>query len=121
MDDAMREGLEDLQTEKIFAEFRELTDLRYWMQNADKFAGVVVNLPRTFDRALTQTSHPPQEIVVQGSSDARPRNFALMSAIFLLIVVVLIAESARLSGPSGKIVAVVLMLAGLLTLRALSN
>jgi predicted unusual protein kinase regulating ubiquinone biosynthesis (AarF/ABC1/UbiB family) len=119
-DDAMREGMEDLQTEKIFDEVRELAGMSYWMQNADKFAGVLVNLPRTFDQALNRTSHPPQEIVIQNASDSRPRNVAAVMAIFLLIVAVLVAESAHLSGASGKIVAGVLMLAGLLTLRALS-
>jgi len=121
MDDAMREGLEDLQTERIFDEFRELTDLRYWMRNADKFAGVVMNLPKTFDRALTQASHPLQEIVIQDSSNSRPRNPVPAPAIFLLIIAMLIAQFAHLGGPSGKIVIGMLMLAGLLILRTLSN
>lgn len=120
LDDAVREGLEDLQTEKIFDEIQELAGVNYWMQNADKFAGVLVNLPKTFDRALTHASQPAQEIVVQESSDSRPRSVAAIPAIFLLIIAMLIAESTHLSWPSGKIVAGMLMLAGLLALRALS-
>jgi predicted unusual protein kinase regulating ubiquinone biosynthesis (AarF/ABC1/UbiB family) len=121
IDDAMRDGMEDLQAERIFDQVRELAGPQYWMQNADKFARVLVNLPRTFDQALTRTSRPPQEIVIQDGSDSRPYNLATVIAIFLLIVAFLIAESAHLSGLPGKIVTGVLMLAGLLTLRALSG
>jgi len=120
-EDAMRGGVEELQTEKIFSEVRELADLRYWIQNSDKFAGILVNLPRTFDQALTRASLPAREITVQSGSDSRPRNIAVVVAIFLLIVAVLVSQSAHLSGATEKIVIGVLMLAGLLTLRALSG
>ena len=120
-DDSLREGMEDLRTEKVFDQFRELAGLRYWMQNADKFAGVLVNLPRTFDQALTRSSHPPQELVIQDASDSRPHNVAVLIAIFLLIAAVLIAELTHLNGYSVKIVTGVLMLAGILALRALAG
>lgn len=120
-EDAMRGGVEDMQTEKIFAEVRELVDLRYWIQNSDKFAGILVNLPRTLDQALTRASLPAREITIQDGSDSRPRNIAVVVAIFLLIVAVLASQSAHLSGATEKIVIGVLMLAGLLTLRDLAG
>jgi predicted unusual protein kinase regulating ubiquinone biosynthesis (AarF/ABC1/UbiB family) len=120
-DDALREGMEDLQAEKVFNQIRELAGVRYWMQNADKFAKVLVNLPRTFDRALTRTSHPPQEIVIQDGSEPGPRNLGVVIPVFLLIVALLIAEATQMSGSTEKIVTLVLMLAGLLALRALSG
>jgi hypothetical protein len=113
--------MEDLQAEKVFHQVRELAGVRHWMQNADKFAKVLVNLPRTFDRALTRTSHPPQEIVIQDGSEPRPRNLGVVIPVLLLIVALLIAETTQMSGPTGKIVTLVLMLAGLLALRALSG
>lgn len=120
-DDAMREGLEDLQSEKIFDQVRELVGLQHWVQNADKFAGVVVNLPRTFDQALTRTSRPPQDIVIQDRSDSRSQKMAAVAPVFFLIVAVLVAQSTHLTGLSEKAVIGVLMLAGLLALRALSD
>ena len=120
-DDAMREGLEDLQSEKIFDEVRELVGLRHWMENADKFAGVLVNLPRTFDQALTRTSHPPQEIVIQDRSDSRSQKIAAVVPVFLLIIAVLVSQSRHMTGLGEKAVIGVLMLAGLLALRTLSD
>ena len=120
-DDALRGGLEDLQSEKIFDQVRELVGVQHWMQNADKFAGVLVNLPRTFDQALTRTARPPQEIVIHDGSDSRSPKIAAVVPVFLLIVAVLVSQSTHLTGLTEKLVIGVLMLAGLLALRTLSG
>lgn len=119
-DDALREGMEDLQAEKVFNQVRELAGARHWMQNADKFAKALVNLPRTFDRALTRTSHPPPEAVIQDGPESGPNSLRVVIPVFLLIVALLI-EATQLGGSNGRIVTIVLMLAGLLTLRTLSS
>jgi predicted unusual protein kinase regulating ubiquinone biosynthesis (AarF/ABC1/UbiB family) len=117
--DAMREGMEELRSSKIFNAVSELIDLRYLAQNADKFAGVLVNFPRIFDNALTHASRPQQDVILQDGSGPRSNNGSLIMAIFLLIVALAVFQSVHGSPFSERIGIALLMFAGLLCLRGL--
>jgi len=116
--DALREGMEEFQATNIFGQVRELLDWRYWHKNADKFASAMVHLPGTLDEALNSASALPLEHVTQPPSPREPSRGSHSSAdfIMLLVLLVLILQLPAVSGWSGKITPIVLMLAGLLVL-----
>lgn len=117
--DPLRSGMEELWSARSMDQVREIMDVRYWFQNMDKFAAVMVNLPRTFDDALTRTSSMPSSPVLQKSQKpaTAPREKFSVHAILLLLLVILIVQLRTNQTEAGKFMLVVLLLAGLFLLR----
>jgi predicted unusual protein kinase regulating ubiquinone biosynthesis (AarF/ABC1/UbiB family) len=116
--DALHEGLEEFQTTSVFDQMRELTDWRYWYENADKFAAAMAHLPGTVDKALNHAAALPLDHVAQQASrldkmDAGP---SAGDFIVLLVLLILILQLPAAPGWTGKITPLVLMLAGVLVL-----
>ena len=117
--DPLRLGMEELRGTKSLDQIREIMDVRYWYQNMDKFAAVMVNLPRTFDDALSKTSSrssPPMPQTGQEPAGP-PREKFSVNAIVLLLLAVLVMQLRTNQTQTGKLMLVALMLAGLFLLR----
>jgi hypothetical protein len=117
--DPLRLGMEELRSTKSLNQIREIMDVRYWYQNMDKFAAVIVNLPRTFDDALSKTSSRPSAPLTQTSQEpaGAPRRKFSVNAIVLLLLAVLVMQLRTNQTAPGKLMLVVLMLAGLFLLQ----
>src|ERR1051326_7652269 len=117
--DLLRVGMEELRSAKSLHQIREIMDVRYWYKNMDKFATVMVNLPRTFDDALSKTSSRPSPPLPQMSQEpaAAPRGKFSVNAIVLLLLAVLVMQLRTNQTETGKLMLVALMLAGLFLLR----
>jgi len=120
--DPLREGIEELRTSGAFNQLREIMDWRYWFQNSDKFASAMVQLPRTFDDALTRASSPSGVL----PEDRQPRSRAsgpVSPVLFVLLSIALlvISQLPQTHAWSDKVIPIVLMLAGLLVLRGLGK
>jgi len=117
--DPLRVGMEELRSAKSLNQIREIMDVRYWYQNMDKFAAAMVNLPRTFDDALSRTSSRPSAPLAQTSwepAGARREKFSV-NAIVLLLLAVLVMQLRTNQTETGRLMLVALMLAGLFLLR----
>jgi predicted unusual protein kinase regulating ubiquinone biosynthesis (AarF/ABC1/UbiB family) len=113
--DPLREGLKELRANSAFDQLREIMDWRYWYQNTDKFAAMMLHLPRTFDEALTRTSTAGLD--VRQKASAYRRRSSSETLIFLLVLAAVISQLPVTPGWSGKMLPLALMLAGLLALR----
>jgi len=117
--DPLRLGMEELRSTKSLDQIREIMDVRYWYQNMDKFAAAMVNLPRTFDDALSRTSSRPSTPLLQ--TDQEPtgasREKFSVNATVLLLLAVLVMQLRANQTQTGKLTLVALMLAGLFLLR----
>ena len=119
MGDPLREGFEELRATGAFDQLREIMDWRYWFQNADKFAATMMNLPRTFDSALTRASSISVDAIQpeKGSSSRDQKATSAGNIILLLVLLVVITQVPGANGWSGKLIPLALMLAGLLAFR----
>jgi ubiquinone biosynthesis protein len=120
--DPLREGMEELRSHDAFNQLREIMDWRYWLQNSDKFASAMVQLPRTLDDALTHASIPAGTL--PDGKQPQSHGSGSSSSIFLVLLsIALLVVSQLPQTPmwSGKIIPAALMLAGLLVLRALDK
>jgi len=116
--DPLRMGMEELRSAKSLHQIREIMDVRYWYQNMDKFAAAMINLPRTFDDALSRTSSRPSAPLPQSQEPAgAPREKFSVNAIVLLLLAVLVMQLRTNRTETGKLMLVALMLAGLFLLR----
>lgn len=117
--DPLRVGMEELRSSRSLDQIREIMDVRYWYQNMDKLAAVMVNLPRTFDDALTKTSSRPSAPLPHSTSEhsGTARDKFSINAIVLLLLVIFVMQLHINQTEAGKIMLVVLMLAGLFLLR----
>jgi len=117
--DPLRVGMEELRSKNSLNQIREIMDMRYWYQNMDKFAAVMVNLPRTFDDALSKTSSRPSAPLPQTSQEpaGAPRGKFSVNAIVLLLLAAFVMQLRTNQTATGKLMLVVLMLAGLFLLR----
>jgi len=116
--DPLRMGMEELRSAKSLHQIREIMDVRYWYQNMDKFAAAMINLPRTFDDALSRTSSRPSAPLPQSQEPAgAPREKFSVNAIVLLLLTVLVMQLRTNRTETGKLMLVALMLAGLFLLR----
>ena len=117
--DPLRLGMEELRSTKSLDQIREIMDVRYWYQNMDKFAAVMVNLPRTFDDALSKTSSRPSAPLPQTGDEpaGAPREKFSVSAIVLLLLAILVMQLRTDHTEIGKVMLVALMLAGIFLFR----
>jgi ubiquinone biosynthesis protein len=116
--DPLREGMEELRTSGAFNQLREIMDWRYWFQNSDKFASAMVQLPRTFDDALTRASAPSGALPDDRQPQSRANGPASPALLVLLsIALLVISQLPQTHAWSDKIIPAALMLAGLLVLR----
>lgn len=113
--DPLRVGMEELRSMKSLNQIREIMDVRYWYQNMDKFATVMVNLPRTFDDALSKTSSRQSTPLPQMDQEpaGTPREKFPVNVIVLLLLAVLVMQLRTNQAETGKFMLVALMLAGL--------
>jgi predicted unusual protein kinase regulating ubiquinone biosynthesis (AarF/ABC1/UbiB family) len=117
--DPLRLGMEELRSTKSLDQIREIMDVRYWYQNMDKFAAVMVNLPRTFDDALSKTSSRPSTPLPQTDDEpaGAPREKFSVSAIVLLLLAILVMQLRTDHTEIGKFMLVALMLVGIFLFR----
>jgi len=116
--DALHEGMEEFQTSNVFGQMRELMDWRYWYENADKFASAMAHMPHTLDDALNHASALPLDNMMQrpSSREPAPTRYSPGDFILLLVLLILILQLPVSPGWSGKIMPLVLMLAGVVVL-----
>jgi len=117
--DPLRLGMEELRSTKSLDQIREIMDVRYWYQNMDKFAAVMVNLPRTFDDALSKTSSRPSAALPQTGHEpaGAPREKFSVSAIVLLLLAILVMQLRTDHTETGKFMLIALMVAGIFLFR----
>jgi predicted unusual protein kinase regulating ubiquinone biosynthesis (AarF/ABC1/UbiB family) len=120
--DPLREGLEELRAGGAFSQLREIMDWRYWFQNSDKFASALVQLPHTFDDALTRASspagkQPEQRTVLRREAGHGSGTLLVVLSIAMLVISQLLQTHAW----GDKIIPAALMLAGFLVLRGMNT
>ena len=116
--DPLREGMEEMRGNRIMGQVKEIVDWNYWLQHSDKFATAMVNLPKMLDQALTRAAAPNPASPAMESGRAAKRtggNDAMM--IFVLVAVVLISQSSRVSPAMERVLLLLVFLAGMMALR----
>jgi len=117
--DPLRAGMDELRSFNAFGQLREIMDWRYWLKNSDKFASALVQLPHTFDDALTRVSGPQSSAFPEQapfpSRERRAAPVAIMVVLLMLIIV--ISKLSHSQAWPEKIIALALMLTGVLVLR----
>jgi len=117
--DPLRKALEELRTTRVFDQVQEIMNWRYWFQSSDKFAAAMINLPRALDGALARASGEHHEILPPTGPGPAPRGLGSSVVSIVMLFVLMLVSHQLLGGHEwlGKIIFLVLMLAGLLILR----
>jgi predicted unusual protein kinase regulating ubiquinone biosynthesis (AarF/ABC1/UbiB family) len=128
--DALLEGLQDLRTITMLAQFQEMMELQTLNENLDKYTTMMMHLPHKFDDALTLAVERSARLKVQGTRPARPhgQHSASPVVIALLLVlasVVLLSHHLTAAAVAGawvdRISVIVFAIIGVLLLRAASR
>lgn len=116
-DDPLREGLMELRMTTAFEQVYGMLDWQYWYENADKFASALVNLPRVLDEALSDGTATREQDPTEGEvPDKHGKSDLLLPGLLLLALLGLLEFQSSLAS-SGKIVWIVLLLAGIAAFR----
>jgi predicted unusual protein kinase regulating ubiquinone biosynthesis (AarF/ABC1/UbiB family) len=116
--DPLREGLEELDAHTTAEQFNEIAGVGYWLQNADKFAMAMINLPRAMDEALNRgVGYARDDSYVSPKSFSFGRR-SFMSRGMLLVAAIIFIFHADGNTWTEKSAVLALMLVGLLGLRA---
>jgi predicted unusual protein kinase regulating ubiquinone biosynthesis (AarF/ABC1/UbiB family) len=124
--DPMLEGLEDLRVNAALAQFREMFGLSHVSESADKYAAVLMDLPKKFDQALTLMAGGRAR---PGAGSTAPRSRRSLMAVVMALMAPLaavVALSHHLSataagGWADRISAMVFVTIGALLLRVASS
>jgi len=120
--DPLRQGVEEVRSDTIVGQFKEMFDLQYWFQNSERFATALVTLPRIMDDALTQASVPDHFGPTQDKRRAdQSSGTAGLPAICLLLTVLVLLRSSNASPSTDWPSLLLVMFAGLMVLRKFAH
>jgi ubiquinone biosynthesis protein len=128
--DSLLEGLQDVRTIAMLAQFQEMLGLTHLSDNLDKYAAIVLELPQKLDAVLTLAAEGSARRQLQGTRTAvHPRqthSSAVVIALLLLLGAFVLlshhlAESVSVGVWLDRISAMVFVLLGALLLRAASH
>lgn len=115
--DNVQVGIEDVRAARIAAQFEDLADWRYWFQNSDKFASVLVNLPKIVDDALARTAEPTYAATEpHHRGDHSSHSSAHGSMLCVLLALLVLLQSLSMNPWAHKTVLLLLLLAGFILL-----
>lgn len=117
--DPLREGMEEMRSNWIMGQVKEIADWDYWFQHSDKFATAMVNMPKMLDDALTRAAapNPDSQGRESGRIDKRTGGTSDMTIILALAAVVLMSQSSSVSPTMERLLLLLVFLAGLMTLK----
>lgn len=123
--DHLREGMEEVRADGIVAQMKDLADWRYWFRNSDKFANILVSLPKLLDDALTRSS---TQDPVRSRLDESDRRHARsggsrvdLTMIFVLAALLLFLQSSNMNPWTGKAILLLILLAGAMALNKIGD
>jgi len=128
--DPLLEGLQEVRTMAMLAEFREMMGLKQFRDKLDKYAAMMIELPETVDEVLTLMTDNSTRLKLQAMRGAGSRgqknSSAVVTALLLVLAaVVLVSHHLAASEVTGvwvdRISAVVFVLIGALLLRAVTG
>src|SRR5262249_51524401 len=128
--DALLEGLQDLRTITMLAQFQEMMELHTLSDNLDKYTTMMMHLPHKFDEALTRAVERSARLKVQGTRPARPHGQyssspVVIALLLVLASVVLLSHHLTAAAVAGawvdRISVIVFAVIGVLLLRAASR
>lgn len=129
MHDPLQEGLEDLRVNATLAQFRELLGLRQIGENADRYAAVLMELPKRLDQTLTIASGGRAHLNAGGAVADAPRSreslpSVVVALMLLLVTAVLLSRHFSSAGArvwADKAGAIVFVAVGALLLWVVSR
>jgi predicted unusual protein kinase regulating ubiquinone biosynthesis (AarF/ABC1/UbiB family) len=92
--DPLLEGLEDLRVNAALAQFRGLFGLRQMGASADKYAAVLMELPKKLDEALTLVAAGCAQPRIRGAASGPPLRRKNSSVAVVALMMLLIATGA---------------------------
>jgi predicted unusual protein kinase regulating ubiquinone biosynthesis (AarF/ABC1/UbiB family) len=128
--DALLEGLQDLRTIAMLAQFQEMMELPTLSDNLDKYTTMMMDFPRKFDDALTLAAERSARLKVQGTRAAQPHGQhhsspVVIALLLVLASVVLLSHHLTAAAVAGawvdRISVIVFAIIGVLLLRAASR
>jgi predicted unusual protein kinase regulating ubiquinone biosynthesis (AarF/ABC1/UbiB family) len=120
--DPLRAGMEEVRGDRILSQLREISAWTYWLQNSDKFATALINLPRMFDEALTRAVAAKQASPDTSCTSKRNGETANNTIIFLLAAILLLFRPSSMNQmPERLFLLLLVLLAGLVALRKFTD
>ena len=126
----MLDGLQEVRTIEMLAQFRDMLGLSQLSDNLDRYAAMMMGLPQKLDEVLTLVAESSARLKLQGTREAgyrRQKNSSAVVIALLLVLaaVVLLSHHLTASAVDGawldRISAMVFVLVGALLLRAVSR
>jgi predicted unusual protein kinase regulating ubiquinone biosynthesis (AarF/ABC1/UbiB family) len=127
---SLLDGLQEVRTIAMFAQFREMMRLNQLSDNLDKYATMMMELPQQLDHVLTLAAESNLRLKPQATraaGDHRQKNSSAVVIALLLVVVAVVLVSHHLAASAvvgawfDRVSAIVLVLLGALLLRAASH
>lgn len=128
--DALLEGLQDVRTIAMLAQFQEMMTIQTLGDNLDRYVAMMMQLPRKFDETLTLAQAHHARLQHQGTPATKPRGQPYASTVMIALLlalasVVLLSHHLAASAMAGAWVdkgsAIAFVVLGALLLRAASR
>jgi hypothetical protein len=120
--DPLRQGIEEVRSDRIAGQFKEMFDLQYWFQNSEKLATALATLPRIMDDALTQASVPDHFGPTQEQHRAdKSSGRTSVIVICLLLTLMVLLRSPSGSPPADWPFLLLLMVSGFMVLKKITD
>jgi hypothetical protein len=128
--DALLEGLQDVRTIAMLAQFQGMTELQTMIDNLDRYTAMLMGLPRQLDDVLTLATERSARLQLHGTPAAKPhgRHNASPTVIALLLAlasVMLLSRHLMASALAGvwveRVSVIAFVVLGALLLRAASR
>jgi predicted unusual protein kinase regulating ubiquinone biosynthesis (AarF/ABC1/UbiB family) len=127
---SLLDGLQEVRTIEMFAQFREMMRLNQLSDNVDKYAAMLMALPQQLDHVLTLAAESNLRLKPQATraaGDHRQKNSSAVVIALLLVIAAVVLMSHHLEASTAvgawfdRISAIVLVVLGALLLRAASH
>jgi ubiquinone biosynthesis protein len=128
--DPLLDGLQEVRTTEILAQFRDMVRLSQLSDNLDRYAAMMMGMPQKLDEVLTLMAESSARVRLQGSGESGHRrqqdsSAVVMALLLALAAVVLLSHHVAASAAGGlwleRITALAFVLLGALLLRAISR
>ena len=128
--DSLSRGLEEVRLLELLGQFHQMIALRPLRNDLDKYATMIMELPKKLDDVLTLASEGNTRLklrITEGADRRRQKNSLAVSIALLLMVatVILLAHHLAINGGAGvwaeRIGAILCVLIGAMLLRVISR
>jgi ubiquinone biosynthesis protein len=128
--DPLLDGLQEVRTIELLAQFRDMLGLSQLSDNLDRYAAMMMGLPQKLDEVLTLVAESGARVRLQSDREVGHRREQSSSAMMIALLLMLgalafLSHHLTLSGVAGpwfeRISAIVFVLLGALLLRAASR